>query len=164
MVENFNDTWDDKDLADPALLATGKRFLGEITNAEYNVREFSKPMKDGRTAIPMVTLTVKARKGADGSDFTGQNVQLTTSTDFWFGKEDVIGRQSLARLAALVLGVEKSEFFGKPISETLTQLVGGKVSFEVNHREYTGSDGGQRKIQSATKLKAATAEEMTLMM
>ena len=166
--EVFVDTFGDNDLADPQLLPTGTKFLGEITAADTkgatpgNYRQFSKPLKDGRTEVPIIGLQIRARKFADGRAIEG-NFQTLLNSDFWLGSTDVIGRSSYARLCAGVLGVKKEELSGSSLTSLAKDIVGGKVSFDVTHREYTTQDGTQAKVQGMSKLKAASADEMAVM-
>ena len=167
-IEGFQN-WNPADLTDPELLPTGKRYLGDIVGVDTKeavvgaFRQFNKPLKDGRTEVPIVSFTIKARKAVDGSTLAGQNLMTTLTQDFWIGSADFGWRQALSRLVASLLGKERKGMTGNIITDA-EACAGGKVSFEVNHREYVGNDGQMRKQQQPAKLKAASSEEMALLM
>lgn len=164
----FQDTFGDGDLADPSMLPENTKFLGEITKVDVsgatpgNFRKFNN-LKDGRTEVPVIDLTLRAKKLADGSPIVG-NFNTLMNLNFWVGSTDVIGRSSLARLAASVLGCRKEGFAGQTLTGVAEQLLGGKVSFEVKVRDYVNRDGEDAKVQGPTKVKAATEQEMALLM
>lgn len=166
--ETFVDTFGDNDLADQALLPVGKKVIGEITAVVTkdampgSFRKFEKPLKDGRTEVPIIGVQIRARKFADGQLIEG-NVNTFFGVDFWLGQGDVIGRNSYARFGAGILGMKKEELSGKSLISLANEIVGGKVSFEVKHRSYVGNDGTEVTQQSPAKLKAATAEEAALL-
>lgn len=167
--EEYQDTWGDNDLADPELLPDKSRVLGEILDVDTsqtqpgNYRKFANPLKDGRTEVPIITVKCKARMFADGQTFEGANFSTNFTEDFWVGGPDVVGRNSLARLCAAVLGCKKEDFAGQTLTGVAKQIIGGKLSWDVNRRTYTKRDGTPGENQQMNKVKAATSEEMALM-
>lgn len=166
--EGFVDTFGDNDLADPELLPVGRKYIGEVMAVVTkdampgSYRRFEKPLKDGRVEVPVISVQIRARKFADGQPLVG-NLNTFVGTDFWVGDVDVIGRASYARFGAGILGMKREELRGKGLLALAEEIVGGKVTFEITHREYTGRDGTLQKQQSPAKLKAATAEEAALL-
>jgi len=166
--ETFIDTFGDQDLADQALLPVGRKMIGEVTAVSTkdampgSFRKFEKPLKDGRMEVPIISMQIRARKFADGQPIEG-NVNTFFTSDFWVGATDVIGRNSYARLGAAILGMKKEELAGKSLIQLASDVVGGKVTFEVIHRKYTAKDGTEVTQQGPAKLKAASAEEAALL-
>jgi hypothetical protein len=162
--EETIDHFGDGDLAIPANMAPGKRYIGKVTEVDTsasevgNFKTFEKALKDGRTSIPIITVKLRAVKGVDGSDFDPDaNVMQGTSMDFWIGKEDKIGRHSLANLVRKCTGIDDEALKSMRVQDAARQLIGAFVTFEVQIREWNGGE-----FQRAVKVKAASDEEKAL--
>ena len=167
--EQFEDQFSDGDLADPKNFPDGVALLGEISGASVEEteprkwRKFEKPLKDGRTEVPVITLTIRAKKFAGGGEIDPIYFSNFTS-DFWMGKGDTVSRHMLANLVGALLGLTTEEKGQMSIREMVKSTLGAKVSFVNKLRSYVGRDGMERTQQQPTKLKAATAEEVALLM
>lgn len=155
------DHFGDGDLAVPANMQPGKRYIGKVTEVDTsasevgNFKTFEKALKDGRTAVPIISVKLRAVKGTDGSEFDPDaNVMQGTSIDFWIGKEDKIGRHSLASVIRKCAGIDDEALKAMRIQDAARQLIGAYVTFEVTIREWNGGE-----FQRAVKVKAASDEE-----
>jgi hypothetical protein len=171
MSEEFVDQFSDGDLADPENFPEGAEVLGEITVVDVSetepgaYRKFEKPLRDGRMEVPIIGLTIKAKRFKDGRDFGDANYYTTFTSEYWMGKSDTTSRHMLANLVCGILGIDKAEMASRSVKEAAQSCVGGKVSFAVGYRKYTSKQSGlEITIQQPTKLKAATAEEVALLM
>jgi len=165
--EQVIDYFGDGDLASPANLPEGKRFVGKITDVVTEesetgkYRTFERPLRDGRTSVPIITLKVRAFLLADGQPFSeSENIVQSTSSDYWVGREDRVGRNALASLVKRVAGFGDDELKSMRMQDAARQLKGAAITFEVKHRE--GKQGGT--FQSATKIRPASDEEKALLM
>lgn len=155
------DHFGDGDLAVPANMQPGKRYIGKVTEVDTsasevgNYKTFEKALKDGRREVPIIQVKLRAVKGVDGSEFDPDaNVMQATTMDFWIGKEDKIGRHSLANLIRKCAGIDDEALKAMRIQDAARQLIGAYVTFEVQIREWNGGE-----FQRAVKVKAASDEE-----
>lgn len=160
------DYFGDGDLAAPANLPEGKRFIGKVMDVVTEesetgkYRTFDRPLRDGRTAVPIITLKVRAFLQGDGQPFSEtENIVQSTSSDYWVGREDRVGRNALASLVKKVAGFGDDELKSMRMQDAARQLKGAVITFEVKHRQ--GSQGGT--FQSATKIRPASEEEKALL-
>lgn len=166
MSDEVKDYFDDADLATPENLPENVRILGEITEVDLtpldagNWRQFNKPLKDGRTSVPMITLIIQARKFSNGQEFDeNKKYYLQSKVDFWMGEADKSWRAQLAKLCMDVLGIAKDEARQTSIREMAKALKNGVVSFSVKWQP-----GETATFQRFTNLKAATEDERALLM
>lgn len=130
--------------------------------APGNFRKLNKALKDGRTEVPQITVNVRALRFASGDEFPEEANYLSQGKlDFWVSKQDKIGRNSLANLVRNVTAMADEEVKVTPIRELATKLDKAYVTFEVKHR--AGQKEGQ-KFQDFVKVKAATSDEVALVM
>jgi len=156
------DQWEDADLADPENLPTEKRVIGEVTGVEIREARFDRALKDGRTVVPVITLTITSRAFANGERFDDRNYMRSIDADFWVGKPDTIGRNSLARLVKQVAGITEEEAKALGLRRSALMLKGALVSFDVEHQESKKVKG--LMFQRATRIKPATDQERALLM
>jgi hypothetical protein len=165
MTTEDMDYFSDGDMAAPENMPEGKRFVGKVTGVETKesevgtYRKFNDPLRDGRTEVPIITLKVRALKFADGGEFSEDgNLVQSTESDYWVGKEDRVGRHSLASLIQRVTALDGDQLKSMRMQDAARQLQGAVITFEVKHRQ--GKQGGT--FQSAVKIRPASADELAL--
>lgn len=167
------DYFDDGDLAAPEPLPIGKRFIGiatvDASSAEIgHYRKVEGRLKDAlvkkgdyRDEIPeiVVNLVAVGVAGQPKGFPEDKNYQRAGKINFWVGRVDKMGRNQLARLLKDASGRSEDEIKSMPIRESVKFLDKVYLTFEVKHTE-----GDSGTFANPTKVKAATAEEVALVM
>lgn len=163
------DYFDDGDLANPEPLPVGKRFIG-IASVDTSATEIGKYRKvegklktslvargDHRDEIPevVINLTAVGVAGQPKGFPEDKNYQKQGKINFWVGKVDKMGRNTLARLIRDASGKTEEEIKSMPIRESAKFLDKVYLTFEVKH---TAGDNGT--FANPIKVKAATSAEV----
>ena len=170
------DYFDDADLAEAANIPVGPRYIGYVSKVDTSQAEPGKfrvmdpetirnsanlrKALNGRTEVPQVDVAITALAKAGEHDFGDANYYKTSSLSFWIGKEDRIGRHSLARLIEQGAGIDKEGIKTLPIREAAHKLEKAYVTFEVKHRTFPTRSGGEGTAQDFIKIKPASIEEI----
>lgn len=161
------DYFGDGDLADAENLPEGPRYIGYVSKVDTSqtepgkYRKLNKPLKDGRDEVPQVDVDITALgKAGEGKLDSDSNYYRTSSQNFWIGKEDRIGRHSLARLIRDAAGIDEDTLKTMPIRESAHKLEKVYVTFEVKHRKFETKSGGEGVAQDFRKIKPATTAEI----
>ena len=167
IVEQNPDFFSDGDLADAENLPEGPRYIGYVSKVDTSqaepgkYRKLNKPLKDGRDEVPQVDVDITALGRVGHGRFDPDtNYYRTSSQNFWIGKEDRIGRHSLARLIRDAAGIDEETLKTTPIREAATKLEKVYLTFEVKHRKFETKSGGEGVAQDFKKIKPATLEEI----
>ncbi len=166
----FVDSFSEQDVADPELLPENTKYVGQITRVNIekakpgNFQKFPKGLKDGRTEVPIIRVSVNTKVTEGGDKLSGQNVNRFADLDFWVGAPDVSGKAQLRKLIMAFLDLKKEELIGQSMTGLAEKLVGGWLKYEVKHTSYTDKDGNVRNNQKIIKYKVASADDMGLVM
>lgn len=176
-LEQNPDYFSDGDFADAENLPEGPRYIGYVSKVDTSQTEPGKYRKldpdtirksanlrkalAGRDEVPQVDVDITAlgRVGQGRFD-PDTNYYRTSSQSFWIGKEDRIGRHSLARLIRDAAGVDEEMLKTTPIREAATKLEKVYLTFEVKYRKFETRSGGEGVAQDFKKIKPATLEEI----
>ena len=166
-AELNQDFFGDGDLADAENLPEGPRYIGYVSRVDTaqsesgKYRKLNKALKAGRDEVPQIDVDITALgKVGDGKFDADLNYYRTSSLNFWIGKEDRIGRHSLARLIRDGAGVDEETLKTTPIREAVMKLEKCYVTFEVKHRKFDTKSGGEGVAQDFKKIRPATTEEI----
>ena len=178
IVEQNPDYFSDGDLADAENLPEGPRYIGYVSKVDVSqaepgkfrrmdpdtIRKSSKLRKAlaGRDEVPQVDIDITALGRAGEGRFDPEaNYYRTSSQSFWVGREDRIGRHSLARLVRDAAGIDEEDLKKKiTILEAAIKLEKVYVTFEVKHRKFETRSGGEGIAQDFKKIKPATMNEI----
>ena len=164
------DYFDDADLAAPQPLPTGTRYIGVVASVDTSQAEPGKFRKiegkllaafqkrgDTRTSAPQITVNFTAiGLAGQAKGFPDGNWSKNAKQDYFVGKEDRVGRNSLARLIRDTTGKSDEEMKQLPLIGTAKTLEKAYVTFEVTHTQ--GNQGAV--FQNPVKIKAATSDEV----